>query len=99
MLKNDKRPGGEQFKKMAVRLATYLYLLDIDEWDDLPPNFKCFFENLKYRDIVGPLVRADHKAFKSGDTRFKSCAQIAIKYRITEQSLLRIVNYKNQQDI
>lgn len=99
MLKNDTHPGGEQFKKMAVRLATYLYLLDIDEWDDLPVNFRRFFEHLKYRDIIGPLVRADHKAFKSGDTRFKSCAQIAIKYGITEQSLLRIINYKIQQEV
>lgn len=93
MLKNnDKKPGGEKFKKQAVKLATYLYLLDIDEWEDLPPNFKCFFEHLSYREIIAPLVRADYKAFKTGDARFKSASQIAIKYGVTYQSFLRIIN-------
>lgn len=90
-MKQDQQPGGECFKKWAVRLATYLQLLDIDEWDDIPPHFQCFFMNLKYRDIIGPLVRADYKSFKLGESKFKTASQIAIRYGITEQSLLRLV--------
>lgn len=91
MSKHETSPGGERFQTMAVRLATYLYLLDIDEWDDLPPNFQAFFSHLTYRDIVAPLVRADYKAFLSKESKFKSAAQIAQKYSIHIDCLRRIV--------
>lgn len=87
----DKQPGGERFKKMAVRLATHLSLMDIDEWEDLPPHFQAFFINLNYRDIVAPLVRYDYKCFKSGESKFNSAAQIALKYGIHKDCLARII--------
>jgi|JI7StandDraft_1071085.scaffolds.fasta_scaffold108254_4 hypothetical protein len=96
-MKQDQQPGGECFKKWAVRLATYLQLLDIDEWDDLPPHFQCFFSQLKYNDIIGPLVRADYKSFKLGESKFNTASQIAVRYGITEYRLLRIVNKRLSQ--
>lgn len=79
------------FQKWAVRLATYLYVLDCDEWNDIPPNFRAFFERLTYRDIVGPLIRADYRDFKEGVSRFKSASQIAQKYGVTKTALCRVV--------
>jgi hypothetical protein len=87
----DKRPDGPLFRKWAVRLATYLHLLDVDEWEDIPPHFRSFFECLTYRDIVGPLVRADYRDFKAGTSKFKSAAQIAMKYAVSEYALHRMV--------
>ena len=90
-MKQDQQPGGECFKKWAVRLATYLQLLDMDEWDDLPPHFQCFFMNLKYNDIIGPLVRADYKLMKQGESKFKTASQIALRYGIHKDTLARLI--------
>ncbi|TXH43974.1 MAG: hypothetical protein E6Q97_33400 [Desulfurellales bacterium] len=73
----------ERSRLMVVRLAAYLNICNVDRFDQVPPHVaKCFLE-MKYEEMIRPLVlndRANGMAFRG----------LAAKYMIDHVTASRL---------